>query len=67
VRFAELLFLSAVAYGAMISMAAVLLQEIALESYPRARDLLVHFAVGIVESFGCRQSTTWWRFQGMAR
>jgi len=65
VRFAELLFLSAVAYGAMISMAAVLLQEIALESYPRVRDLLVLFAVGIVENFGYRQLTTWWRFQGM--
>ncbi|HJZ75241.1 MAG TPA: glycosyltransferase [Vicinamibacterales bacterium] len=65
VRFAELLFLSAVAYGAMISMAAVLLQEIALESYPRARDLLVLAVVGIVENFGYRQLTTWWRFRGM--
>src|SRR5262245_5385357 len=58
VRFAELLFLSAVAYGAMISTAAVLLQEIAFESYPRVRDLLVLFAVGIVENFGYRQLTT---------
>jgi len=65
VRFAELLFLSAVAYGAMISLAAVLLQEIALESYPRIRDLLVLSVVGIAENFGYRQLTTWWRFQGM--
>ena len=43
---------------AMISTAAVLLQEIAIESYPRVRDLLVLFAVGIVENFGYRQLTT---------
>ena len=64
-RFAELLFLAAVVYGALISMAAVLLEEMSFKRYPRVTDLLVLCAVGLVENFGYRQLTTWWRLQGV--
>ena len=65
VRFAELLFLAAIAYGAIISVAAVLLEELSFRRYPRAIHLVVLASVGIIENFGYRQLTTWWRLKGV--
>jgi cellulose synthase/poly-beta-1,6-N-acetylglucosamine synthase-like glycosyltransferase len=65
VIFGELLFLSAVLYGALISVAAVLLEEMSFRRYPRVRDLLRLCAYGVLENFGYRQMTTWWRFRGV--
>jgi len=63
-RFAELLFLVAVCYGALISLAAVVLEELSFRRYPRVVDLLRLAAYGILENFGYRQLTTWWRLRG---
>jgi cellulose synthase/poly-beta-1,6-N-acetylglucosamine synthase-like glycosyltransferase len=49
-RFAQLLFLVAVCYGALISLAAVLLEELSGPRYPRLRDLLILAALAIVEN-----------------
>src|SRR4029077_10693289 len=38
-RFAEMLFLAAVLYGAIISLMAIILEEVSFKRYPRARDL----------------------------
>ena len=65
VRFAILLFLAAIAYGAVISVGAVLLEEVSFRRYPRARDLLILALIGIAENFGYRQLTTWWRLKGV--
>lgn len=65
VRFAILLFLAAIAYGAVISVGAVLLEEMSFRRYPRARDLLFLALIGIAENFGYRQLTTWWRLKGV--
>jgi cellulose synthase/poly-beta-1,6-N-acetylglucosamine synthase-like glycosyltransferase len=65
VVFAELLFLSAVVYGAVMSVAAVLLEELTFRRYPRTRDLARLCAYGVLENFGYRQLTTWWRFRGV--
>jgi cellulose synthase/poly-beta-1,6-N-acetylglucosamine synthase-like glycosyltransferase len=64
VWFAELLFLVAVAYGAIISVLAVLLEELSYRRYARARDLVVLCIVAVAENFGYRQLTTWWRLKG---
>jgi cellulose synthase/poly-beta-1,6-N-acetylglucosamine synthase-like glycosyltransferase len=64
VVFAELLFLTAVVYGTMISLAAVLLEEISYRRYPRLLDLLKLAAFGVIENFGYRQLTSWWRLRG---
>ena len=64
-RFAELLFLAAVAYGALISLASVLLEEMSFRRYPRLRDLLLLVFCGVIENFGYRQLTTWWRLGGI--
>ena len=63
-RFAELFFLAAVAYGSIFSVSAVLLEEVSFKRYPRVSDLLVLSLAGIVENFGYRQLTTWWRLTG---
>jgi cellulose synthase/poly-beta-1,6-N-acetylglucosamine synthase-like glycosyltransferase len=64
-RFAELLFLAAVVYGALISLMSVVLEEVSFRRYPRATDLLKLAAYGVLENFGYRQLTTWWRITGI--
>jgi len=61
---AELLFIAAVLYGGLISLASVILEESSFRRYARAGDLVVLAGLGILESFGYRQLTTWWRFRG---
>jgi cellulose synthase/poly-beta-1,6-N-acetylglucosamine synthase-like glycosyltransferase len=65
--FAELLFLAAVVYGAMISIASVILEEVSFRRYPRLAHLLWLGLYGIVENFGYRQMATWWRVRGVIR
>jgi cellulose synthase/poly-beta-1,6-N-acetylglucosamine synthase-like glycosyltransferase len=65
--FARLLFLAAVVYGALISLASVLLEEASFRRYPRLSDLLTLAAYGVIENFGYRQLTTWWRVTGVVR
>jgi cellulose synthase/poly-beta-1,6-N-acetylglucosamine synthase-like glycosyltransferase len=64
VTFAQLFFLIAVAFGSLISVTSVLLEEIAFRRYPRARDLVLLFVIGVLENCGYRQLTTWWRLKG---
>lgn len=64
-RFAELLFLAAVLYGALLSVTAVVLEELSFRRYPRLTDLLYLAAYGVLENFGYRQLTTWWRLGGL--
>jgi cellulose synthase/poly-beta-1,6-N-acetylglucosamine synthase-like glycosyltransferase len=64
-QFARLFFLAAVVYGSMISLAAVLLEEMSFRRYPRVRDLLTLTLYGCLENFGYRQLTSWWRIVGL--
>jgi hypothetical protein len=64
-RHALLFFLAAVLYGTMISLAAVLLEEVSFRRYPRMRDLLTLTLYGFLENFGYRQLTSWWRIAGL--
>ena len=63
--FAELLFLVAIVYGTLNSLLAILLEEISFRRYPRIRDLMKMAAFGVLENFGYRQLTTWWRVRGI--
>ena len=63
--FAQLLFLAAVVFGAMISITSVLLEEMSFRRYPKVRHLLLLAAIGVIENFGYRQLTTYWRLKGL--
>lgn len=60
-EFALAFFLVAVGLGVLLSTAAVFLEELRLERYPRWRDLLKLTSYGVLENFGYRQINTVWR------
>lgn len=57
-------FLVAVVLGVVLSVAAVALEELSFRRYPRMTDLLRLFYLGVLENFGYRQLSTFWRFRG---
>lgn len=58
-------FLSAaILYGIMLSILSVILEELSFRKYPKIKHLLILFLTAVVENFGYRQLTTWWRFKG---
>lgn len=56
--FVILFLIVAFAVGALLSVGALLLEEIAFRRYPRFRDLLRLLAYGFLENFGFRQFLT---------
>jgi cellulose synthase/poly-beta-1,6-N-acetylglucosamine synthase-like glycosyltransferase len=64
-RMAQLLFLAAILYGTLISVAAVLLEELSFRRYLRLPDVGRLLAAAVLENFGYRQLTTWWRLLGV--
>jgi cellulose synthase/poly-beta-1,6-N-acetylglucosamine synthase-like glycosyltransferase len=65
VVFAELLFLTAVAYGTLISLVAVVLEELSFRRYVRVGDLMRMALFSLIENFGYRQLSSWWRLCGL--
>ena len=55
----------AVFLGSAISISAVALEEVSFRRYRRFQDLLVLLGVALVENFGYRQMSTWWRLHGL--
>lgn len=58
-----LFFIVALFYGVMFSVGAVLLEEVSFRRYPKPRDLALLLSCGVLENFGYRQITLWWRIQ----
>ena len=56
---------AAFALGVMLSTTALLLEELSFHTYPKARHLLVLFAVSLLENFGYRQLNSWWRLKAL--
>lgn len=54
----------AVVLGVALSISAVALEELSFRRYPRFRDLLELFVLGVLENFGYRQLNQWWRVKG---
>jgi hypothetical protein len=61
---APLFFIAAFFYGVMFSVGAVLLEEISFKRYPKLRHLILLISFGVIENFGYRQMTMWWRLMG---
>jgi cellulose synthase/poly-beta-1,6-N-acetylglucosamine synthase-like glycosyltransferase len=51
-------------YGIFVSVGSLILEEIELRRFPRARDLAVLTLVAVLENFGYRQISNLWRVQG---
>lgn len=51
-------------YGVFLSVGALILEEMELRRFPRARDLLLLLVVAVVENFGYRQTNNIWRMVG---
>jgi hypothetical protein len=61
-----LLFLTvSLIFGVLLSVATLALEEISFSVYPNWRDLLRMTTFGIIENFGYRQLTLYWRLRGM--
>src|SRR4051812_29604845 len=48
-------------YSILISITAVLLEDLAFRRYPRFRDLAFLISAAVLEHLGYRQLTVWWR------
>jgi len=54
-------FVLAIMYTILVSALAVLLEDIAFRRYPSVRDLGRLLIAAVLENFGFRQLTVWWR------
>src|SRR3989442_6606949 len=61
--FALLFLLVAWGYGMLLSLWAVVLEEVSFRRYGRLRDLIRLLCYGTLETVGYRQRTVWRRFQ----
>jgi cellulose synthase/poly-beta-1,6-N-acetylglucosamine synthase-like glycosyltransferase len=60
-----LAFLSvAIILGGALSLSAVALEELSFRRYPRVSDLMRLFGLALLENFGYRQLSAWWRLKG---
>ena len=50
--------------GIFLSMATLVLEEIQLRRFPKIRELLLLASVAVLENFGYRQLSNFWRLQG---
>ena len=65
--FVVVFFVMAVVLGAIVSVVAVALEEYAFRRYLKLNDVLALFLLAIVENFGYRQLTVYWRCRGLLR
>lgn len=56
--------LCAVVFGIILSVSSVLLEEASFHRYPRWKELLTLNFYAVIENFGYRQLTLWWRLRG---
>lgn len=65
-EFALLFFGVAVGFGVFLSLGAVMLDEYNFRKYDRIVEYLTLGLFSVLENFGYRQLTTWWRLVAMA-
>ena len=65
--FALLFFLVAYGFGILLSLLTLVLDELSFRRYPQIRDGILLVVWAVVESFGYRQLTTYWRLRGIAK
>jgi cellulose synthase/poly-beta-1,6-N-acetylglucosamine synthase-like glycosyltransferase len=63
--FAVLFFSLACGLGILLSMLALMLEELSFRRYGRARDRALLVVWAVLENLGYRQLTVWWRLRGV--
>jgi cellulose synthase/poly-beta-1,6-N-acetylglucosamine synthase-like glycosyltransferase len=63
--FAILFFSLACGLGILLSMLALMLEELSFRRYGRARDRALLVVWAVLENLGYRQLTLWWRIRGV--
>jgi cellulose synthase/poly-beta-1,6-N-acetylglucosamine synthase-like glycosyltransferase len=58
-------FVVSVLFGILLSTSAVVLEHLAAAKYPAVSDILRLLVASVVENFGYRQLTAWWRLEGL--
>jgi cellulose synthase/poly-beta-1,6-N-acetylglucosamine synthase-like glycosyltransferase len=69
-KYAILFFVLAVLFGVILSLFSLLLEEFTVKRYGRGKDIARLFLLAVIENFGYRQLTSWWRltaFFGLRR
>ena len=61
-EFALVFFAFAVVYGVFLSIGAILLDEYNFKKYNNISEYFTLVIYSVLENFGYRQLTTWWRF-----
>jgi cellulose synthase/poly-beta-1,6-N-acetylglucosamine synthase-like glycosyltransferase len=57
----------AIGFGVLLSVSALLLEELWFHVYPRASDIVLLFLLAVAENFGYRQLNSLWRLIGLLR
>jgi len=57
----------AICLGVVLSTSAIMLEELSFHMYPKLSQLLALYGMAIIENFGFRQLTAFWRLQGLLR
>ncbi len=65
VEFAAAFLLVAIGLGILLSVLALVLEEMSFHTYPRIRDMLLLLVASVAENFGYRQLTALWRLVGL--
>ena len=66
-HFALMFLVVNIGFGTVLSLSALLLDEIAHHTYPRQSQMLALLVAATVENLGYRQMTAYWRLVGMAQ
>ncbi|HEY0627095.1 MAG TPA: glycosyltransferase [Allosphingosinicella sp.] len=51
-------------FGIFVSVATLILEEVELRRFPRASDLVILTFISVIENFGYRQLSNFWRLRG---
>ena len=64
---ATVFLLLALSLGMLLSICAIMLEEFSFPVYRKPRELALLYAAALLENFGYRQLTVWWRLKGFFR
>ena len=64
---AGIFMLLSLSLGLLLSISAIMLEEFSFPMYRKPRELALLYAAAVLENFGYRQLTVWWRLKGFFR